>query len=187
MSDWTAGLHREVRALAHKLLEEGWEYDRTSNKHHPRLRWPASGEVLSLPSTPSDVRSIPNAEAQARRISGVRPEQHRGPRFNRKARSSGFDLRAARTENARHQAAVDALLDDLDRLDDQILRCNPRREQDRCRRLVTARLALAGRITALGATPTPPPVLDLTTAEAALRQQDGLGASPTSIPRQEPA
>lgn len=60
-----------VRETMKLLMDDGWRFVRLSSQNHPILRWPESGEQMSLPLTPSDRRGLRNALSTARRISGV--------------------------------------------------------------------------------------------------------------------
>lgn len=57
-------LKSEMARLIDGARRRGWNVDRTRNSHY-RLRLPGSA-LLHLPSTPSDPRSIRNADAMIR-------------------------------------------------------------------------------------------------------------------------
>lgn len=61
----TAGLHRDVRALIGELRAAGWMTDHRGI--HVKVLDPKGRIVTTLPSTPSDHRSLPNARAKLRR------------------------------------------------------------------------------------------------------------------------
>ncbi|UAK38397.1 hypothetical protein K8O93_00930 [Gordonia bronchialis] len=61
----------DVRALIKRAKKRGWVLDASKGKGgHHRLRFPPTGDVVTVSATPSDYRSIKNAEALINRISG---------------------------------------------------------------------------------------------------------------------
>lgn len=98
-------------ALAHGFTDEGIQ-----GNGHRRLRH-SSGEIVWLPSSPSDWRGLRNTEAAMRRIAGVRDDKPRSGRYKR-TRGSGFSIEVAQREQAtRHTGLQDkqARLDEVDR------------------------------------------------------------------------
>lgn len=63
-------MNSEVRELVKKAERRGWELIDPSGSGHQRLRFPRTGDVVVLPSTPSDTRGLRNATALITRISG---------------------------------------------------------------------------------------------------------------------
>lgn len=149
---WLDGLHRDVREHAQQLLARGWQHDRTSSKHHPRLVWPATGERISLPSTPSDNRWLENSQAQARRIDG-HVERHSGPRF-RHSRGSGYSPTPSDSER-RASERITALRDEIAEIDERLPALCPRRQYDQVRRLAVRRCQLVTELAELHQ-PAPP-------------------------------
>lgn len=64
---------RDVRELLDRATAAGWEYVGRSGSGHHRMRWPHTGQVVTVASTPGP-RSLPNSEADMAAISGpLRP------------------------------------------------------------------------------------------------------------------
>ncbi|MFE5290383.1 type II toxin-antitoxin system HicA family toxin [Nocardia sp. NPDC056611] len=59
---------KEAWDLVRRAKKVGWEYVGRSGKGHHRLRWPATGQTLTVPSSPSFPTF--NAESDLARISG---------------------------------------------------------------------------------------------------------------------
>jgi hypothetical protein len=60
---------KDVSELIARAQAKGWEYLGRSKSNHHRIRWPQTGQVLTLPSTPGR-SSVANAESDIARISG---------------------------------------------------------------------------------------------------------------------
>lgn len=56
----------EIDQLVRQLVQQGWLFRRGSK--HGRLRAPAGGDVLTVPSTPSDRRAWMNFRRDVRRV-----------------------------------------------------------------------------------------------------------------------
>ncbi|WP_043598932.1 type II toxin-antitoxin system HicA family toxin [Nocardia otitidiscaviarum] len=68
---------KEARELIARAQAVGWEYLGRSGSCHHRLRWPPTGQVLTVPSSPSF--PLFNAESDLARISGpLRPKPGKG-------------------------------------------------------------------------------------------------------------
>lgn len=68
---------KEAKALLRLARRAGWEYLGLTGNNHYRIRWPKTGQVLTVPMTPSS--PLRNAEADIARISGpLRPKPGRG-------------------------------------------------------------------------------------------------------------
>ena len=147
------GLHRDIRVEVERRIAGGWAFDRLCATGHVWLRWPATGETVCFPGSPSDRRSLLNARADAYRIDGTKPHHH-GPRF-RKVRGSGFRLDGYVNEQQR--ARVEDLCRQLAQVDADLVGVDPRREQGRARRLAARRVQLAEQLAELHQpVPTPP-------------------------------
>lgn len=59
------GLRKDFRKLAEKMQQAGWRLDR--RKKHLRAYAPDGVTTVCLPGSPSDVRSLKNAEAVFKR------------------------------------------------------------------------------------------------------------------------
>lgn len=57
-------MNREIRAVAAELQRQGWRVERTRRGHLRAV--PPQGQMVILPSTPSDRRSLYNAIARLR-------------------------------------------------------------------------------------------------------------------------
>lgn len=60
---------KEVQQLIKRAEAAGWEYLGFTGGDHHRLRWPASGDVITMSATPGH-RATAKAEADLARISG---------------------------------------------------------------------------------------------------------------------
>lgn len=68
---------KEVRELLKLAQKAGWEYLGLSGGLHHRIRWPKTGQVLTVPSSPSF--PLINTEGDIARISGpLRPRPGTG-------------------------------------------------------------------------------------------------------------
>jgi hypothetical protein len=76
---------KEARDLIRLAQKAGWEYLGLSGGQHHRIRWPKTGQVLTVPSSPSF--PLMNSEADIARISGpLRPKPGTGrPKAERAA------------------------------------------------------------------------------------------------------
>ncbi len=61
---------KEMKDLIKRAEAIGWECLGITGGNHQRVRWPATGEVFTLGTTPSSPSAIRNAEADLARISG---------------------------------------------------------------------------------------------------------------------
>lgn len=145
-------MHADVRRMIEMLKGEGWVDEGLTGENHPMLRWPATGEVLTMPLTPSDHRSLKNALAHARRVSGVRPEPHKSPSFKKGGMGSGFDLDAAKREAESRRHHADRLSRELTDIENRIIDLNPRRDRAQILRLATEHTHLSRRLKANGGT-----------------------------------
>lgn len=57
---------KEVNRLVRDLVRAGWSFQRGGK--HARLYPPYSTKFLTIPTSPSDIRSRSNLKAQARRL-----------------------------------------------------------------------------------------------------------------------
>jgi hypothetical protein len=68
---------KEARDLIRLAQKAGWEYLGLSGGMHHRIRWPKTGQVLTVPSSPSF--PLMNSEADIAKISGpLRPKPGTG-------------------------------------------------------------------------------------------------------------
>lgn len=93
-------MNADVRALITKAVRAGWSYLGHTSRHH-QLRWRESGDLVVIPSTPSDHRSLRNAEATMARISGpLTPKP--GPGRSKAERQRQRERERQRNLAARH-------------------------------------------------------------------------------------
>lgn len=146
-------MNKDVADYRRRLLAAGWELDRIATTGHYIYRWPATGETISTPSTPSDYRWLRNTDADVRRISGagVLPERRAG-RYTHK-QGSGYSTDAALAERRRRDREVEALLDELDDVHDRVraLAVEPRRNRLELQHLAVRHLDLQADLELLGA------------------------------------
>jgi hypothetical protein len=65
--------HKETRELIERMIADGWE-DLGCSRGHWKLRWPGTGQKVSVPGSPSDHRSLANTRSKVSRIQrGVYP------------------------------------------------------------------------------------------------------------------
>lgn len=86
--------HKQVRQAADYLKSVGFEFDNVDTNGHPAYRWPATGETVTLPTTPNGHMWFANVKTRAAKIAGV---QRRG----------SFDRAAQRHRQATSKAGRD--------------------------------------------------------------------------------
>jgi hypothetical protein len=71
---------KDVRDLLQLAKKAGWAYLGFDGNSHHRIRWPKTGRIVSVPSTPGGGRrSLENTEARIARESGpIRPKPGAG-------------------------------------------------------------------------------------------------------------
>lgn len=86
--------NKEVKDLLTRAKTIGWEpWGRTRSGGY-RMRWPATGTIVTVPAVPGEWRALANVEAEMKRTSGpLRPKPGPGRR------------KAARTQARRREAA----------------------------------------------------------------------------------
>lgn len=63
-------VRKDLNDLIRRAQGRGWEYLGINGSGHHRLRWPPTGQKITVPRTPSEYRGLRNAEADLKRICG---------------------------------------------------------------------------------------------------------------------
>lgn len=124
--DWITGNGYGVR--------EGY-----TNGGHLRYRL-QDGSHYIAGATPSKPSAVLNAKADVRRVLGLRSEAPKAAHYSKQTPVPRFTTAVKRSAACE---AVDWLRSELDAVDLELLTLNPRREQDRARRLAARRIELA--------------------------------------------
>lgn len=97
----------EVKEIIDWAVAHGWTYEGKPGGHH-KIRW-TDGTLYSLPSTPSEYRSLKNAKAELERITGAKfPRQKAGKLRHLGRRRPRFDMAAALEERDERRAAEES-------------------------------------------------------------------------------
>lgn len=128
----------EVQEIIDWAVGLGWTYEGYNGRLHHTIS--LGNKRVTLPNTPSDTRSLKNAEADVRRFTGpgTPPRVARNSGKFRKGMSrsrSRFSLDAALAERDERESQVAPRHARLDELEARLKSLDPRRDFAECKRL----------------------------------------------------
>lgn len=160
-------LKPEVREVVEWAERFGWTLQEEQDGGGHWILLHTSGQDVHLPATPrAGSRTLLNAKARIRRISGIEDRGSAGRYRHESQRWSKFDMRTAareakaraaererrEAERAAWQAEVDAVQSELNHELDELVATNPRRHPLKVRQIATRVVALEQRLDELNST-----------------------------------
>lgn len=97
---------KEAKEFIARAQRAGWELLDGKAAGHYRMRWPATGNVVTVPHAPSEIRGLANKEAEMVRITGVALRTKPGPGRTKTQRAQDRRRREARARGPRKSSPV---------------------------------------------------------------------------------